>query len=93
MTTTINNHHVLAMSKSHTYKSAYDVAPYTVIDRSIVDLEPWVTIACTHQVRVWILEQNPCLYYQHPDPEYAKIYGSKFDISERLLVILALKFL
>ena len=84
---------MLAMSKSHTYKSAYDVVAYTVIDRSIVDLEPWVTIACTHQVRVWILQQDLSLYHQHLDPVYAKVYGSKFDISERLLVIMALKFL
>ena len=84
---------MLAMSKSHTYKSAYDVAAYTVIDRSIVDLEPWVTIACTHQVRLWILQQDPSLYHQHLDPVYAKVYGSKFDVNQRLLVIMALKFL
>lgn len=93
MNNTINNHHQLAMSKSHTYKSAYDVAAYTVIDRSLVDLEPWITIACTHQVRTWIQDQDPSLYYQHLDPVYARVYGSKFDVSERLLVMLALKFL
>ena len=88
------NNHMLTMSKSHTYKNGtYNVTAYTVIDRSIVDLEPWATIACTHQVRAWILDQNPSLYYQHPDPVYARIYGSKFDVSERLLVIMALKFL
>ena len=84
--------YIPAMSKSHTYRNAYDVAPYTRIDTRLEGVDTWHTIACTREVSDWILEQNHLWYHSYPEPAYAKVYSSKFDIREELLLVIVMKF-
>jgi len=79
-----------AMSKSHTYSNAYDVAAYVTRDHALVDGAVWYTIACTRAVADWIRTQNKDMYYSHPPPTYAKVYGNLFDLHTSLYLMLGL---
>ena len=81
-----------AMSKSHTYRNAYDVAAYVTRDHATVDGVEWYTIACTREVADWIRTQDSGLYYSHTPPVYAKVYGNVFDLHSNLYVLLGLRW-
>jgi hypothetical protein len=82
----------MTMSKSHTYKYIHDLPPYRRIDTRLDGLHTWYTVACTREVKAWILQQNTLGYHSYPEPAYAKVYGSTFDIREDLFTMLVLRF-
>lgn len=81
-----------AMSKSHTYRNAYDLAQYVTLYHVLVDGAVWYTIDCTREVADWIRTQDPGMYYSHILPTYAKVYGNKFDLHRNLYIVLGLRW-
>ena len=75
-----------------TWDSIFKAQPeFASVANAMVDGEPWHTVQCTVAVSSWVRTMNKKEWYEHID-QHGYINKNIFDMSERLYLMLAMKF-
>lgn len=65
---------------------------FLIVDRAEVGNEPWATILCNDTVAKWIRTMpKSSTWYEHP-PDNRLLLPNSFDINEKLLIQIGLKW-
>ena len=63
----------------------------TVMDKSLVDGEPWYTVRCSKEAAKWLREQWEETWHQHIDHNWYTI-ANTFDVNEETYIMLKLQW-
>jgi hypothetical protein len=73
------------------FESMIKSAKFTKFNCAIVDGEQWYTVGCSKEVREWIVTQPKEWFHEHIDETW-HFSLSKFDMNEKLYMLLSLKW-
>lgn len=63
-----------------------------LMESANVDDELWHTVRCQSHVGEWLRKQDPNMWYEHNADAKFAIMRNKFDIHDKLFLMLQLKF-
>lgn len=64
---------------------------FKILDRDLVDGEPWVTVQIHPDIRPWMHTQPEKMWYQHIDHNWYTV-ANTFDMHEKIYTMMAVRW-